>query len=825
MKSIDKLFCLLFLLLLTAFQSKAEGERVFTTINASDGLADNSAQTIVCTKTGRMVVTTIGNINFFDGAEFSHVDISEEKIVPLANYHGHYHIYFDNLHHMWLKSSSGVACVNLTLERYIGNVDSVFTSLGMEETVTDLFADSDGNLWLEGSKSIFCPQLKKSFPVLKENNLQDLDVVDQRRLLMFYENGELMEFDLKTEKVLYRGMAYSYEDAHTYYRSTVMLRYKGGYYQIRNGEKKSILLHFDLKTREWKTLMRMDYHLNNLAEFGDMLYLPSEYGYWTYDILTGETKHYEKLKLKNGSSLATDINTICFDKQGGMWVGTEKCGLLYSRMLAVPFKTYTWDTAEALRYDAMIQESEANTLISNFNGKKATCMFIDSRNWTWVGAPTGLSCFKTPQSDPIVITRREGLLNNVIHSIIEDDLHNIWVSTSYGITCVVIDQGKVRYVMSFNDNDNVPNETFYNGSVMKLEDGSIVMKAENHIVVFNPKTFGILQKENRFTLYPKLVRLLVNGNVIAAGKEVDGSIILQKAVTRVREIDLNYDQNTLSMVFSGLNYIRPLQTFYRVRVKGVIDDWTVLSYYNSGGKVDKKGLLHLPLNLLKPGTYTVEVQTSLFPDEWNTEPYTWIIHINEPWWRTSGMIALLSLILLVLAVLNVILFNRNTRMKMKRNSDEGDIIRRIKNFIDRCDSCEDEVLAPSHDEIYGVISDEYSQLTDEFISAMTDIVPYVHELRGNAFTMHNLSEETGISIVELYQIVSGNLYKSPMLLARSLRLQHAASLLEETDKSIEDIALECKFCSPNFFIANFYHKFKQTPYGYRAERSISHSQA
>lgn len=818
MKSTDRLFYLLFLLLLTVLQSKAQSERVFNTINASDGLADNSAQTIVCTKTGRMVITTIGNINFFDGTEFSHVDISEETIIPLANYHGHYHPYFDNLHHMWLKSSSGVACVNLTLERYISNVDSVFAALGMEEKVTDLFTDSDGNLWLEGSKSIFCPQLQKRFPVLKENNLQDMDVVNKRRLLMFYENGEIMEFDLKTEKVLHRGMAYSYEDSHIYNRSTVMLRYKDGYFQIRNGEKESILLHYDLKTREWKTLLRMDYHLNNIAEYGDLLYLPCEYGYWTYDIQTGEAKHYEKLRLKSGSSLATDINTICFDKQGGLWAGTEKCGLLYSRMLAVPFKTFTWDMDEALRYDVMIQETEVNTLISEFNGKKATCMFLDSRNWTWVGAPTGLSCYKTPQSAPIVITRREGLLNNVIHSIIEDDYHNIWVSTSYGITCVVIDKEKVRYVMSYNDNDNVPNETFYNGSVMKLEDGSIVMKAENHIVMFNPKNFGLLQKKRTFTLYPKLVRLLVNGNVVTAGKEVEGSVILQKAVTRTKEIDLNYDQNTLSMVFSGLNYIRPLQTFYRVRVKGVIDNWTVFSYYNSGGKVDKRGLLHLPLNLLRPGTYEVEVQTSLFPDEWNTEPYVWILHVNEPWWRTSGMMALLTIILLVLAVLNFILFNRNTRMKMKRNSDEGDIIRRIKNFIDRCDGYENEVLAPSHDEIYGVLPEEYSQLSDEFINAMTDIVPYVHELRGASFSMHDLSGETGISIVELYQIVSGNLYKSPMLLTRSLRLQQAAYLLDETDKSIEEISLECKFSSPNYFIANFYHKFKQTPLEYRAER-------
>jgi hypothetical protein len=43
-------------------------ERVFHTITALDGLADNSAQTLKCTKTGRMTISTIGTINFYDGA-------------------------------------------------------------------------------------------------------------------------------------------------------------------------------------------------------------------------------------------------------------------------------------------------------------------------------------------------------------------------------------------------------------------------------------------------------------------------------------------------------------------------------------------------------------------------------------------------------------------------------------------------------------------------------------------------------------------------------------------------------------------------------------
>ena len=81
-------------------------ERVFFSYDASNGLADNSAQTIKCTKTGRMVITTIGHVNFFDGAGFVHIDPTPENDFPLPKYFGHYHLYFDQHHHLWVKDKN-----------------------------------------------------------------------------------------------------------------------------------------------------------------------------------------------------------------------------------------------------------------------------------------------------------------------------------------------------------------------------------------------------------------------------------------------------------------------------------------------------------------------------------------------------------------------------------------------------------------------------------------------------------------------------------------------------------------------------------------------
>ena len=136
------------LLMPTAVFALGDAERVFYSYDASDGLADNSAQSILCTRTGRMLISTIGHINFYDGDTFVHIDPEEENIFPLPKYKGHYHLYFDKHHHLWVKDQRQVTCVDLTMERFVTNVGDILKELGMKEPVEDLFADINNHLWL-----------------------------------------------------------------------------------------------------------------------------------------------------------------------------------------------------------------------------------------------------------------------------------------------------------------------------------------------------------------------------------------------------------------------------------------------------------------------------------------------------------------------------------------------------------------------------------------------------------------------------------------------------------------------------------------------------
>ena len=793
-------------------------ENRFYVYNASNGLADNSAQTIYCTKTGRLVITTMGQINFFDGNNFNFIDPSTENIYALDNYKGNYHLYFDRFHHLWLKDNHSVTCVDLTTEKFVDSIEEVFYEFGMEDPVQDLFVDCMNTVWLLTEKGIYNVASKQTWPVRRDLNLQDLEVWDEKYLMLFFENGLLEMTDMEMGEKVYSGVAYDKADEANYSSSSVAMVVGDKLYQIRDGFNQGILLSFDLEKRTWKTLMKTPYYLSNLAEFEGVLYVPSAYGYWTYDLKTEEMEHVEELTLANGGKLLTDINAMCFDKQGGMWIGTEKRGLLYSRPLPSPFKVYGWDNAHALEMGQIFDNMPEPP--TRYQGRQVNCVFRDSRGWDWVGTSSGLQLYKNRNSKlPVVYTRNDGLLNNVIHTIIEDGRHNIWVGTSYGISCMLIENDKLRFVNSYSSWDNIPSESFVNGKAIRHADGTISMQMLDHVLEFNPDKMVTIVEGVTYDIYPKLIRLMVNGNNMKTGEELDGNVILPKALSRIYEINLDYNQNSVTLTFSALNYFRPQQTYYRVRIKGLDNTWRVLTNYNSGGLVDSRGMLHLPMVALKPGSYTIELQTSMVPDRWETEPYVWVVNVHEPWWRTTGVLVLFGLLLMVLLAVNAYYYMKNVSMRATRNSQERGVVSNIRHFAESCSRQGSVMLEPVPDEYMGTESSMQNSLTPEFISVMEKILPVVLEKDDDSLTMRDLCAEAKMELQPFYQLILGNIFKSPRPLAKTLALKKSEELLNTTEKDVDEISGECGFVSPNYFIATFYREHRMTPEVYRQKNS------
>lgn len=788
--------------------------RIFHNYTSADGLADNSAQTIHCTKTGRLVITTAGQINFFNGSKFSHIDPLEENMYALSEYRGNYHLYFDRFHHIWLKNTHSVTCVDLITERFTSSIEDEFRKFGVVEHVNDLFVDSAGVVWLLTEKGLYNVKSKKTIKPHANLNLQDLEICKDKYVMLFYNNGLMEMFDYTTGKKVDESRPYTDDVARNYESSSLLATAKDRVFQLRNGARDAILMCYNLVEKNWYEILRTPYHLNNMAIKDSLMFVPCEYGYWVANLNSGELKHYEVLMMETGKTMETDVNVIAFDRQGGMWVGTEQRGLLYSRPFAPPFNVYAWGNSTADHYGAMM---DGVNQWPRFRDRTVNCIYKDSRGWTWVGTPQGLQVYrKETDMLPQVYTTKDGLYNNIVHSVVEDALHNIWVGTSYGISVVLFNEdGRVHRINSYNQYDHVPNEVFVNGKAMCLPDGTIVMQSLDHVVEFNPKNFSTLDNNYQFEIYPKMVQLFVNGVDVNTNTEIDGKKLLDRALSRVWGLDLNYNQNSITMVFSALNYFRPQQTFYRVRVLGLDDEWRILTPFDSNGYVDRDGLLHLPLMALRPGHYEIHVQASMSPDDWNTRPYIWTIDIHEPWWRSIGVFGVFGFLLAILFLVNILFYMKNAKLRAQRDSEETMLVKRIYNFIDRIEG-RGEILEPAAEEYSAAAVEAMTDLDPEFVKAMEKIKLLVlTERNKKKMTMRRLGNAAGMGGKEFYQLIMANIFKSPRALIKKARLEEAEKLLRNTKMSIEDISAKCGFITANYFIASFFQKHRLTPQMYR----------
>lgn len=794
-----------------------ENDRVFIAYDASNGLADNSVQIARCTKTGRVLLSTIGHVNFFDGASFYHIDPKQDGSKSLPHYKGDYQLFFDKFHHLWGKHNGRMTCIDLLTERYLYNVDDALKSIQENPDIDDFFGDGECNMWFLRGKYLSSSELGKKFQIHATAALQDVDLYNNRLLMMFHADGSVAVYDYKTSKYLYRDEAFSTDnDRQRFMKSGILCLIGHQYFQIRNGSQSAVLMRYDIEKRNWERLMETPFQMKDLYPMGENIYIASERGYLIYNIQTGDIKHYETIRLTKGRTMIPNINSLTFDRQGGLWLGTAKRGLLYSKAFPSPFKTYQNTDPEAQEY---IKKLDQMTVSDPHLPYRVNCEYRDSRGWKWTGTYNGLEV-EFPNGHKQTITRKDGLLNEVIRSIVEDDNHDIWISASYAITHVYIRNNKISHLEPYINQDDVPNESFQNGRGVKLDDGTIVMQSLDHVTAFNPASFQG-ERFGAMRLYPKLVRLMVNGIVVEPGTAINDKVILERSITRTFEFHVNYNQNSLALTFSGLNYLRPIQTYYRVRVKGLIgfDSWRTLSFSKSGGLVDRNGLLHLPMLGLQPGKYEIEVQTSLWPDTWPQAPLTWIVYVDQPWWRSTGIYLLIFVLLAFFIGLNIYLFARNTKMRMICLNEEEDMMHRMRSFAELSKDFKREVLKPSADAEGSEVRNN-TMVSEQFEEVMLTIVPYLLTHENERITFRQLATLVNMHNETLYEVLSKHIDSSPRFLIKKLRLQEAAELLCNTTMSIEDIASECAFSSPNYFISSFYHQYRVTPQDYRKDNAL-----
>ena len=791
---------------------------VFSRLDASDGLSDNQVQHILQLPDGRMVFTTLGNINLYDGMRFHYIHRNDSDVYAIDGYHGHYHVYVGDHERLWVKDYGKAWCLDLRHERYLKQPEQVFSETGIREKVNDLFVDSEKGLWLVSSKGIWETRKKRYLLLPKDaGELQDVEVSDGR-IYLFSSSGEVLCYSQNQGKLLYRATAYPESEHANYGRTSLVVKGPdGNFYQVRSGMKSGLFAFFP-KSRTWKQLLDTQSPLHTLiVPSPQMAYISSLNGIWAINLANGKAHFQSSLRTTDGKQLQTDLNTIYQDRQQGIWLGTGNRGILYTH--PERFKFISTATQEELPFEDSLKTATRQRARRPpiFKGQQYNDVHTDRHGRTWAGTPDGLRLFFPGQDQYRTFYTEDGLPNNFIHAITEDGHGQIWLSTSDGISRLTVNENAdSAWFTNYRQEDGTLKGEYRNQEVQNLPDGSILMGGVNGWTMFHPDSVEIPRKD----FLPLLISLSLYGEPVHISQDSTHTHpLLPQAPPYVKHFEFNYRQNHIGFDFSALNYAWPTHTYYRYRLIHEGDStWHIVRPQANSSIIDHKGNLHLTFSLLPPGNYRLEVMASTQSHLWDGPVTDVTFTIHAPWWLTRWAYASYAILLLLLAAIGIRLYIRQTKRRILRRHKEDILLLRIQHLIERCE--QQASIANTRDNKPQEKEEPPISANDsDFLNKAVALVEA--HLNSPGYTVEQLSKDLCMERSGLYKKLNTLIDKSPSLFIRSIRLRRAADLIRKGGMNMADIAEQVGFSSASYMSKCFQEEFGCRPSEYAEKEQES----
>ncbi len=341
-------------------------------------------------------------------------------------------------------------------------------------------------------------------------------------------------------------------------------------------------------------------------------------GYWGAGVsrINSKTNKYD-LWLNdpdNPNSLSNnDVWVIKEDRLGRIWLGTQGGGLnLFEDEDKVIFHRWTK------------QETNMEGLNSNniYSMCEAAHLSLEKNETVlWIGTSNGLNkvTIKNKGADIydvkvaiVSYTINDGLPDNSVKSILEDDNGNLWLGTGFGISFFNIQK---KIFTNFSTSDGLTSSVFNFESALKTNSGLMLFGSTHGINIFKPGGMVL----STFKPPLSLTDFLIFNTRVKAG---DGSVLKQSA-SLTEEIVLNYNHNVFSFEFAALDFNSPKTIKYAYIMEGFEKEWV----YSGNRRL-------ATYTNLDPGDYTFKFKSTNADGVWNENAKSISIIITPPFWMT-----------------------------------------------------------------------------------------------------------------------------------------------------------------------------------------------
>ncbi len=254
--------------------------------------------------------------------------------------------------------------------------------------------------------------------------------------------------------------------------------------------------------------------------------------------------------------------------------------------------------------------------------RKTVNSFFISRNGSiWAATENGLVEY-IPSSDKAsfhVIPNH----STARAAITEDQHSSIWIATNTALEKFIPESQKVEF---YPLNKNLPLKSFYADCVARSPSGELFFGGDNGYISFYPEK----AIANGYQPSIVLTGLLLNNKEIEIGEKIGDRVILDRDISFIEQIELDYGQRSLELQFAALHFWQPEVNTYSYKLEGADENWTT----TSGNKN------FAVYSNLSPGTYTFKVRGTNNNGIWSNDISTTQITINPPFFLSKSFLAL-----------------------------------------------------------------------------------------------------------------------------------------------------------------------------------------
>ena len=605
---------------------------------------------------GALIVYDDGRVVCCDVMHQQHTVWTSNRIPELSNRKNKsLKAFADNQDNIWLYGQGTLYLYDKgtnTWDTSIGN-NLGLTGIGVDRNVNGMACDRKGNIWI-GSDQLgllmMDPNTREITPV-QPRNINDSQWITEKVSIqsVYVDDTDLLW--VGTEK---SGIAYSGQYIYRFGSDHI-----GDVTAITQDENGTVLYGTSDRGIVNYEGMLASMKVSALATTSDgSLWVGSKRNGLTR-ILNGSATLYSLAKDSMSTLIDDHINALCTDKVGNLWIATNGGLQVYNPKMNT-FSSYTRESGKlntnnitSLFYNKNgksndlyigtaeglvifnLSSTEKQILTGNTsNSKSFTNNFItqvvqDSRGLIWIGTREGLNILNLENDSLNYLTEKQGLCNNNVCGIAEDKNHNMWITTSSGVSRIVVqrnhEDGTNNYgLYNYTTADGLQSNEFNSGAILTRHDGNVLLGGKYGVN-------WVVEKANtEKDALPRvmLTQLFIGEEEILTGHEYHDRVVLTQALNETNHLDLGHEQNTFTIKFAAGNYNQSERLQFMYWMEGKDEDWR-----------NGNALTHgVTFKELPSGNYTLHVKAISAEGAVSNQERAIEIHVERHWLLSWWMI-------------------------------------------------------------------------------------------------------------------------------------------------------------------------------------------